>query len=100
MKINIEFLKTPENKQKILFAVLGVVGFLTAYVIYSNFFAKPQALVTTTTPTAQVLPTSGIMLNVDILKNEIFQALEKIGEYPLTPSKNESIGRDNPFIPY
>lgn len=97
MQFNLNFLKKLENKQKALIAALIAVIFATIVILYFYFFAGPQAL---PAPEEQVAPLGTINLNINVLDNEVFKSLEKIGDYPAQPPKEDEVSRENPFTPY
>lgn len=96
----IDFIKDPENKQKIMIGVFVAVIMTTIFVLFNYYSGKkPTVAVPGATPATALSPAAGIRLDTEILESPVFQNLKKIGKYPIEPKKDE-LGRMNPFIPY
>ena len=86
----IVFLKEKKKEKYLIFA-LAIVLIFTIIVIWRGFFIKPKLI----SPPAPKPPE--IKINFEILKNPILKNLQPFEEIKPT---TESVGRENPFVPY
>lgn len=94
-----DFIKNPENRQKLMAIVLGAVIFIILFVLYSYYgdklFVPSIAVLPESVPTVSEVET--IKLDTTPLSGNVFKELKKFGNYPLELSQKD-FGRSNPFL--
>lgn len=99
MKIS-DFIKNPENRQKLMAATLGAVIFIIIFVLYSYYGDKlfVSSIMVLPESVPAISEVEKIKLDTTPFANNVFKDLKKFGNYPLELSPKD-FGRSNPFLP-